>query len=665
MRFIRPFLLAIATLALAFAFGQAGDEAKKIYNASQDSVFLVYLNDSSGTPSALGSAFLVAPRLLVTNAHVVDAGSPVLAVGPVRIPLKILRIDEKNDLALLSVDIDLTSRPLPLASAVVSPGEQVFAIGNPEGLEKTISQGIISGLRKRGDRDLLQVTSPISHGSSGGPILNAKGEVVGVAVGMLEDGQNLNFAVPVAYVRAILEQKADAATATASNVDGSLSDAKDIFSKRAKAEYSDDPSSEYQQQTRKLRELMETIVASTSREDALTEMACLGTKATNLSDTGIKAARKLVSEKPSPEHRALLSYVLYDRATDESMRSQFAQKDSETQLQANTAHDKYLSEASREAADSARTAKGQGFLIANFVLGNAKRDRGEYPEAISLHSLVAGGSPRLCGDDLAKMAISNLIYENDSAKRPDDAEKWFKRYASLYEPATYEWDSEGDRRASANDYANAAEAYEKAAAGSSYYGYDYCFAARARFLQPTTNEDGVLADGRKCVEASVQSTKENEKYFKSTIPFVYRIMAGVLDGRGVYQPALEYIKESIAADPEDPFALDTEAKIFADLERNSECIAAAQSAVRVSDGKYPWMNFHLGYCYFATGDFSRAASAFRLAAEGDKNDAISAFNLGLSLSRQGFEADANHWFREALGRKPDDELRAKILSALR
>jgi S1-C subfamily serine protease len=213
MCFMRSFLPAIAilTLAEAFAFGQAGDEAKKIYSASQDSVFLVYLNDSSGTPSALGSAFLIAPRLLVTNAHVADAGSPVLAVRPVRIPLKIRRTDEKNNLALLSVDVDLTSRPLPLASEAVSRGEQVFAIGNPEGLEKTISQGIISGLRKRGERDLLQVTSPISHGSSGGPILNAKGEVVGVAVGTLEDGQNLNFAVPVAYVRAILEQRADAA----------------------------------------------------------------------------------------------------------------------------------------------------------------------------------------------------------------------------------------------------------------------------------------------------------------------------------------------------------------------------------------------------------------------------------------------------------------------
>jgi hypothetical protein len=646
------------------AIGQAGDEAKKIYSSSQDSVFLVYLNDSSGTPSALGSAFLVAPRLLVTNAHVADAGNPVLAVGPVRIPLKIVRTDEKNDLALLSVDVDLTSSVLPLASVAVSPGEEIFAIGNPEGLEKTISQGIISGLRKRGDRDLLQITSPISHGSSGGPILNARGEVVGVAVGMLEDGQNLNFAVPVAYVRAILEQKADAARPF--NVDGGLSDAKDTFGKRVQAQYSDDPSSEYQQQTRKLLELMKTIVASTSREDALTAMACLGTKATEFSDTGIKAARKLESERPSAEHRALLSYVLYDRATDESMKAQFAAKDSDMQSQATAAHDKYLSEAGSEAADSARTAKGPALLIASFVLGSTKRDREEYSEAISLHSLVAGGSSKICDNDLAKQALSNLIYENDSAKRPDDAERSFRRYANLYDLDPYEWESEGDRRATANDFATAAGAYEKAAMGSNkYYGYDFCFAARANYLQPITNEDGVLADGRKCVEASVQTTKENEHYFKSLMPFVYRIMASTLDQRGVYQPALEYIKESLAANPEDAFALDTEAKIFGDLERNSECIAAALSAVRESDGKYPWMNFHLGYCYFATGDFSRAASAFRLAADGDKTDAVSAFNLGLSLSRQGFDGDANHWYREALSRKPDDELRAKIVSALK
>jgi len=662
---MRSFLLVTASIFLAasIAFGQAQDIAKQVYDLSQDSVFLVYLNDSSGNPSALGSAFLVAPRLLITNAHVANAGNPVLAVGPVRIPLKIVRTDEKNDLALLSVDVDLTSKPLLLASRAVTPGEQIFAIGNPEGLEKTISQGIVSGLRKKADRDLLQITSPISHGSSGGPILNAKGEVVGVAVGTLEDGQNLNFAVPVAYVISFLEQKTNATPAL--NVDESLSEAKDILSKKEQAEYSIEPSSEYQQQTHKLLELMEMIVTSTSREDALTEMACLGTKATELSDAGIKAARKLVSEKPTSEHRALLSYVLYDRANNEDFKSIFAKKNSEEQAQATAAHEMFLSQAGHEATEATKTAKGQGLLIANYVLGNTKRDNKEYTQAISLHTLVANGNPQICGNDLAVQALSNLIYENDNAKRPDDAEKWFRRYASIHEPAAYEWDSEGDRRIAIYDYTNAAVAYEKAADDSKYYDYDYCYAARANYLLPVTNEDSVLADGRKCVEASVKTSKENEHYFKSTLPYIYRIMALVLDDRGVYQSALEYIKESIAADPENPFSLDAEAKIFADLERNTECIAAALSAVRASDGKYPSMNFHLGYCYFKTEDWSRAASAFRLAAEGDKNDAVSAFNLGLSLSRQGFNDDANHWFREALNRKPDDELRAKILNALK
>jgi uncharacterized protein HemY len=149
------------------------------------------------------------------------------------------------------------------------------------------------------------------------------------------------------------------------------------------------------------------------------------------------------------------------------------------------------------------------------------------------------------------------------------------------------------------------------------------------------------------------------------LPLVYRDMADILEQRGVYQSALEYAKESLSAKPDDPFVLDIEAKVFSDLERNSECIAAAQAAVRASDGKYPWMNFRLGYCYFATEDWSRAEAAFRIAADGDKSDAVSAFNVALSLTRQGFAADANQWYREALRRKPDEELRLKILNILK
>jgi tetratricopeptide (TPR) repeat protein len=112
-------------------------------------------------------------------------------------------------------------------------------------------------------------------------------------------------------------------------------------------------------------------------------------------------------------------------------------------------------------------------------------------------------------------------------------------------------------------------------------------------------------------------------------------------------------------------ALTVEATIFEHLERYSECISAGQSAIRLSDGKYPWMHFRVGSCYFDSKNWSLAATSFRLAAEADKADAASAYNLGLSLLNQGYNSDARQWFREALNRKPDDELRVKILEVLK
>jgi tetratricopeptide (TPR) repeat protein len=654
---MRSFWLALLLIP-AIVFGQSDDIAQGVYKSSENSVFLVYLNDNNGSPSALGSAFLVAKRTLVTNAHVADAGSPVLAVGPVRLPLKIVRIDRKNDLAILSVDVDLTSKPLPLATGTVSPGEQIFAIGNPEGLEKTISQGIVSGLRNRDDRNLLQITSPISHGSSGGPILNARGEVVGVAVGMLEDGQNLNFAVPVSYVRAILDAKVDAAPV---DLRSGIAEMQSIVTTRGN--YSDDDNSEYQRQTKRLIDLIDILVPEATSEKDLRDLACLGTIDAKLSDGGIKAARKLSQNSPSLANRALLAYVLYDRAEDESGIATFAEKDSEEMANAIAAHKQFLSESERESQDIVRKAKGEELLIASFVLGSVKRDEENYTDAIPLHTAVAAKATTVCGKDLGDQASQALIYENDNAKRPDEAERWFRHYASLHKPQAYEWDLEGDRRAAVSDLPGTVDAYEKAASSSDYYAYDYCYATPAAILMANQG-DRVLTDGRKCVDASVKANTNNEQHFKKQLPIVYRDMAEILEQRGVYQQALEYIKESLSATPDDPYSLDTEADIFSGLGRNSECIAASTAAIRASDGKYPWMQFRLGNCYFATEDWAKAEASFRMAAQDDKTDAASAFNLGLSLQRQGYNGDAQQWFREALNRKPNDELRAKILHAI-
>jgi tetratricopeptide (TPR) repeat protein len=642
------------------------DVASKIYASSQDSVFLVYLNDSRGVPSALGSAFLVAPHTLITNAHVVEAGDPVLAVGPVRIPLKVVRLDRKNDLAVLYVAANLTSRPLTLAIGKASPGEQIFAIGNPEGLEKTISQGIVSGLRTQAGRDLIQITSPISHGSSGGPILDSKGEVVAVAVAVLDEGQNLNFAVPVSYVAALLKQSENVAENLAPDSAAMIAEATGLLKARQQGSYSDDPTSPYQQQTQKIIALMGDAVAASAKDNELTSLACLGTKAADLSDRGISAARKLSQIRPSPESRALLAYVLYDRAEDEDLQLAFSKKGSSEAALASKAKSDYLSEAGRVAMEASREARPQTALIADWVLGSVRKDNGEPLGAIPLHTLVANARVSFCDSDLTQQAFRDLVSENDLAKKPDEAERWFQRYSTIYSPSAYEWDSEGDRRTSAGDFNASVRAYEMAADSDPGYGYDYCYAATESFASLKKSEDRVLADGRKCVDASTKHIdKGDEHHFTSELPIVYRAMASVLESRGVYTQALAYAKESLGAKPDDPRSLDTEADILADLERFSECIAAEQAAISGSDGKFPWMNFRLGYCYAKTENWSKAETSFRLAAEADKSDVVSAYNLGLVLSREGYTNDARQWFQEALRRKPDDALRASILGAMK
>lgn len=241
---------------------------------------------------------------------------------------------------------------------------------------------------------------------------------------------------------------------------------------------------------------------------------------------------------------------------------------------------------------------------------------------------------------------------------------WFRRYAEKYQPAAYEWDSEGDRLASANNAAGAADAYERAASTTAY-GYDYCYASTDRYYQQPTDGDAVLADGRKCIDGSVTEGRDFAKgYYDKQLPKVYDAMAVVLESRGVHDQAYEYIKSSLAAKPDNPFTLYDEAGILESLGRYTECISAAQAAIRVSDGKYSFMQGRLGDCYFDTQNWTEAAASYRIAAEADKTNAALAFNLGLSLLRQGFAIDAREWFRLALQRNPDSELRGKIMSEL-
>ena len=125
-----------------------------------------------------------------------------------------LEIKELTDGTLIDPESNLFSKLFVMPSQLVSiadsdavqVGEPVYAVGNPHGLEGTFSQGIISSVRKVGTDRLLQITAPVSPGSSGGPVLNGRGKVIGISVATFRGGQNLNFAIPSNYLTALLTQ---------------------------------------------------------------------------------------------------------------------------------------------------------------------------------------------------------------------------------------------------------------------------------------------------------------------------------------------------------------------------------------------------------------------------------------------------------------------------
>ena len=161
---------------------------------------------------AMGSGFLVKPEgVFVTNFHVV-AGATAVSIklsGGQQFPVTgIMSLDPDNDLAVLKVD----AKNLPVVtlgdSDAVVVGQRVVAIGSPMGLENTVSDGLVSAIRSEEGDTLFQISSPISPGSSGGALFNMKGEVVGVPSLQITEGQNLNFAIPVSYVKQLLSKSA-------------------------------------------------------------------------------------------------------------------------------------------------------------------------------------------------------------------------------------------------------------------------------------------------------------------------------------------------------------------------------------------------------------------------------------------------------------------------
>jgi len=178
--------------------------SEEIYSKCSPAVFCIQTYDVYGRPYALGSGFFIDQSgIAVTNHHVLEnavSATATLANGSVRAISGVIYYSDEDDYAVIKVEgSGYTSLPLGDSSSIAG-GQSIYTIGNPQGLTNTIANGIISNPSRADFNGMIQITAPISSGSSGGALINEYGQVLGVTTGSLTSGQNLNFAVPISYV---------------------------------------------------------------------------------------------------------------------------------------------------------------------------------------------------------------------------------------------------------------------------------------------------------------------------------------------------------------------------------------------------------------------------------------------------------------------------------
>jgi tetratricopeptide (TPR) repeat protein len=196
--FVAAFLFLV--LVVSPIMGQ--EDLPVLIKKVESSIVVIVTYRKEGSMLGQGTGFFVDKEGdVITNSHVLQEASRAVirtTDGKEYAIQKVLAEDKEGDLIRVSVEISEEAvRPLPVSTRIPEVGERVIVIGTPLGLDKTVSDGIVSAVRDvPAFGKIIQLTAPISPGSSGSPVINMKGEVIGIATFFVVAGQNLNFAIP-------------------------------------------------------------------------------------------------------------------------------------------------------------------------------------------------------------------------------------------------------------------------------------------------------------------------------------------------------------------------------------------------------------------------------------------------------------------------------------
>ncbi|CAN5833108.1 hypothetical protein BH18ACI4_BH18ACI4_07440 [soil metagenome] len=186
----------------------AQESLPELVRRVKPAIVVIITYDAKGDALATGSGFFIRPGLVATNLHVIRGARRIDVKtldgkGRVYPVAGLLAVDEEGDLALMGVNMPNDRlRSSELAASLPEEGEKVFLIGNPLKLEGSVTDGIVSAVREvPGVGKIIQTTAPISHGNSGSPVFNLRGQVVGVATVKVANGQNISLAIGSDRVR--------------------------------------------------------------------------------------------------------------------------------------------------------------------------------------------------------------------------------------------------------------------------------------------------------------------------------------------------------------------------------------------------------------------------------------------------------------------------------
>lgn len=174
-------------------------------NKWKRSVVLITTYDNQDRPLLRGSGFFISPDRVATNSHVIKHAHRIEIKTFTNTTIDartVVATDEKSDLAILEIPLKIAPDVLELSETPPADGDSITLIGNPKGSRWNLSHGRITQLWQFGDLgERIEITASVHPGSSGGPVINQQGRVIGIAVMHVVGGEDLNFAIPSESLR--------------------------------------------------------------------------------------------------------------------------------------------------------------------------------------------------------------------------------------------------------------------------------------------------------------------------------------------------------------------------------------------------------------------------------------------------------------------------------